>query len=259
MLRADKRGVGKSEGTIATATMADFATDARGGVTYLKTIPEIDSHKIGLVGHSEGGIITSMVAARNPGAAFIVMMAGPGVRGDEVVVAQTLLISEASGQRREQAEKNAAEEREVLTLVEQEKNDAVLEQKLHALLAGKVPDSALGEQIRTLSSPWYRDFIEYDPATDLRKVTCPVLALIGEKDLQVPPSQNLPAIRKALAAANNKSFEVDGLAGLNHLFQDAKTGAPTEYAGIEETISPVALENIASWIFAALTLRSCVP
>jgi uncharacterized protein len=91
-------------------------------------------------------------------------------------------------------------------------------------------------------------FIHYDPATALSKVTCPVLALNGEKDVQVPPKQNLPAIRQALEAAGNKNFEIDELPGLNHLFQTAKTGGLSEYAEIEETMSPVALEKIASWI-----------
>ena len=129
-----------------------------------------------------------------------------------------------------------------------EKNDAVLEKKLRAKLVGKLPEVQLGEQIQALTSPWFRYFIAYDPATALRKVTCPVLAINGEKDLQVPPGQNLPAIRQALAAAGNKHFEVDELPGLNHLFQTSKTGAPSEYAEIEETLSPVVLDKVAAWI-----------
>ncbi len=129
-----------------------------------------------------------------------------------------------------------------------EKDDAVLEKKVREKLAGQVSPGQLGAQIKAISSPWFRYFIEHDPATALRKVTCPVLAINGEKDLQVPPKQNLPAIRKALEAGGNKNFEVAELPGLNHLFQTAKTGAPREYAEIEETMSPVALEKIASWV-----------
>jgi fermentation-respiration switch protein FrsA (DUF1100 family) len=164
------------------------------------------------------------------------------------VVAQGILISEAAGTSHEEAEKNAVEQREVLALVEHEKDDAALEKELREKLAGKLTDAQLGAQIKTLTSPWFRYFLTYDPATTLRKVTCPVLALIGEKDLQVPPQQNLPVIRKTLAEAGNKNFEVDELRGLNHLFQTAKTGALSEYSEIEETMSPVATEKIAGWI-----------
>jgi pimeloyl-ACP methyl ester carboxylesterase len=248
VLRADKRGCGKSTGDYGAATIADFATDADAAVAYLKTRPEVDPHRIGLIGHSEGGIVAPMAAARNPDVAFIVMMAGPGVRGDEILVAQGILISEAEGKSHEEAEKNGAEEREVLTLVEHEKDDAALEKELREKLAGKASEAQIGAQIKEVMTPWFRDFIVYDPAVTLRKVTCPVLALIGEKDLQVPPKQNLPVIRKTLAESGNKNYEVDELPGLNHLFQTAKTGGVGEYSGIEETISPVALEKISGWI-----------
>jgi fermentation-respiration switch protein FrsA (DUF1100 family) len=144
--------------------------------------------------------------------------------------------------------KDGAKQREILTLVETEKDPAVLEAKLKEKMAGEVPEAQIGMEIKSLTSPWFRYFLTYDPAIALRKVTCPVLALNGEKDKQVPPEQNLPAIRKALERGGNKHFEVDEMPGLNHLFQTAKTGSPSEYASIEETISPVALEKISSWI-----------
>ena len=212
------------------------------------TRAEVDRHKVGLVGHSEGGIIAPMVAARNSGVAFIVMMAGPGVPGDELLVEQTLLISEANGQVHEDAEKAAGEERIILSLVKNETDSAVLEKKLREQLTGQMPEAQIGAAIKATSSPWFRYFISYDPATALRNVKCPVLAIIGSKDLQVPPEQNLPAIRKTLQDGGNKNFELDELAGLNHLFQTAKTGSPVEYAAIEETMSPVAMDKIATWI-----------
>jgi hypothetical protein len=247
VLRADKRGVGKSGGKYATATTADFADDAEAGVAYLKTRPEVDHRRIGMIGHSEGGIIAPMVAARNPDVAFIVIMAGAGVPGDEILVDQLLLLSEAGGLSHEQAEKNAAEERKFLTLVEQEKDSNALEKKLREL-AGDDSEARFGAMMQVAKSPWYRYFIEYDPAPALKKVTCPVLAITGEKDLQVPPRRNLPVIRQALEAAGNKDFEVDELSGLNHLFQTCRTGAVTEYAQIEETISPTALKKISDWV-----------
>jgi hypothetical protein len=248
VLRADDRGVGKSGGNFATVTTADLATDAEAGVAYLKQRPEVDPRKIGLVGHSEGGIIAPMVAARNPDVAFIVMMAGPGVPGDQILEAQSRLIAEVDGESPAEAEKNANEEREILALVENDKDSADLESALRKRLAGKALEAAVDAQIKALTSPWFRYFLVYDPAGALRKVRCPVLALNGEKDLQVPPRQNLPAIRKALEAGGNQHFEADELPGLNHLFQTARTGAPSEYAEIEETISPMALEKIAGWI-----------
>ncbi len=249
VLRADKRGVGKSTGSLATATTADFATDAEAGVAYLKTRSEVDPHNIGLVGHSEGGVIAPMVAARDTDVAFIVLMAGPGVPGDQLLPEQELLLLEASGVGHEAAEKKVDKNRAMFALIEREKDDAVLEKELRTQLAAdEVPEGQAGTAVRQLTSPWLRYFLSYDPATSLRKVKCPVLALDGEKDLQVPPAQNLPAIRAALEAGGNKHFEIDEMPGLNHLFQSAKTGAPGEYAEIEETMSPVAMEKIASWI-----------
>jgi fermentation-respiration switch protein FrsA (DUF1100 family) len=248
VLRADDRGTGKSTGKFAAATSADFATDVEAGIAYLKTRSEIDAHKIGLIGHSEGGMIAPMVAARNPDVAFIVMMAGSGVPGDQILTAQLQAIEEANGKSHEEAAKDAAREREMISLVETEKDEVVLEKELKEKMSGEVPEPQIGAQIKTLTSPWFRYFLTYDPATALRKVTCPVLAINGEKDTQVPSKQNLPAIRTALEQAGNKHFEADELAGLNHLFQAAKTGSPAEYAEIEETMSPVALEKMAGWI-----------
>lgn len=248
VLRADDRGVGKSTGVFTTATTADFATDAEAGIAYLKTRPEVDSRKLGLIGHSEGGLIAPMVAARNSDVAFIVMLAGTGVPGDEILVAQGEAIAVASGTSPETAAKDAAKQRVLLKLVEAEKDDATLKQKLKAEMTGEVPEEQMEAQIRQITSPWFRFFLTYDPAVSLRQVTCPVLAINGEKDTQVPPKQNLPAIRKALEQAGNRHFETEELPGLNHLFQSAKTGAPGEYAGIEETMSAVALTKVTDWI-----------
>ncbi|HEY3974851.1 MAG TPA: alpha/beta fold hydrolase [Candidatus Sulfotelmatobacter sp.] len=245
VLRADDRGVGKSTGVFGNATTADFATDTEAGVAYLKTRKEIDPHKIGLIGHSEGGVIAPMVAARNKDIAFIVMMAGTGVPGDQVIVAQSEAIEVASGRNPEAAAKSAATLREMLHLIETEKDEAVLEKELKQKMT-EIPEAQVGLQVSQMTSVWFRYFLTYDPASALRKVTCPVLALNGSLDKQVLPSQNLPPIRQALAG--NPRAEIDELPGLNHLFQTAKTGSPTEYAQIEETIAPVALDKMATWI-----------
>lgn len=248
VLRADDRGVGKSTGNFAAATTADFATDAEAGVAYLKTRSEINSRMIGLIGHSEGGDIAPMVAARNPDVAFIVMLAGSGVRGDEIIVEQVRKLSELSGASSSEVEKRVAQQRELLTLVEKGTDDPAVAKELREKLLEVVPEAQVGTAMQQINSPWYRYFLAYDPATALRKVSCPVLALNGSKDIQVAPEQNLPGIRKALEAAGNKHFEVEELPGLNHLFQTAKTGSLEEYAQIEETMSPVVLERVASWI-----------
>lgn len=248
VLRADDRGTGKSTGVFSKATTADFATDTEAGVAYLKTRAEIDPHKIGLVGHSEGGMIAPMIAARNKDVAFIVMMAGTGVPGDQVIVAQGEAIDIANGKKPEDAAKSAATQREVIHVIETEKDQAVLEKEIREKMAGEGTEAQIGMEIRQFTSVWFRYFLTYDPATALRKVTCPVLAINGSLDKQVLPDQNLPVIRKALEEAGNKRFEIDELPGLNHLFQTAKTGSPAEYAQIEETMSPVALEKISGWI-----------
>ena len=246
VLRADDRGTAKSTGDFSTATTADFATDTEAGIIYLKTRPEINPHKLGLIGHSEGGVIAPMIAARNRDVAFIVMMAGTGVPGDQVLVAQSEAIQIAAGMNPDEAAKKAAKEKELLTLVETEKDETVLEKEMKEKMAGDVPEEMMDVQIKQVTSPWFRYFLTYDPALALEKIKCPVLAINGSLDKQVLPDQNLPAIRKALA--NNPHAEIDELPGLNHLFQTAKTGSPSEYAQIEETMSPVALDKMATWI-----------
>jgi uncharacterized protein len=248
VLRADKRGVGKSGGDYSQAVMTDFASDADAGVAYLKTRAEVDPQKIGLLGHSEGAVEAPMSAAHNPDVAFVVMMAGQGVSGDKLLPEQMRRIEEASGKSKDEIEKDVALQSEILAIVERDKDDAALDKDLREKLAGKVPEAQMGMQVKAVSSPWFRSLLQYDPAPVLSKLTCPVLVLNGEKDVQVPPQQNLPPIRKALESGGNKNFEIDELPGLNHLFQTAKTGGIAEYSEIEETMSPIALEKVASWI-----------
>jgi len=250
VLRADDRGIGKSTGVFSKATTADFATDTEAGVAYLKARSDVvNVHKIGLIGHSEGGVIAPMIAARNKDVAFIVMMAGTGVPGDVLLPEQVQQMAEASGAPHDAAVKSAAQTRQLIALVEHENDPAALRQKAKSAMPG-LPEDMLNAQLTRLSDAWMRYFFAYDPAPTLRHVTCPVLALNGSKDRQVPPSQNLPPIRKALEEGGNQHFDVVELPGLNHLFQTAKTGSATEYQQIEETIAPVALEKISTWILA---------
>lgn len=177
VLRADDRGVGKSTGKFAAATTADFATDTEAGIAYLKTRPEVNPHKLGLIGHSEGGVIAPMVAARNHNVAFIVMMAGTGVRGDEILPAQLAAILKSNGKSEEEVQKKATDERAVLLLAEREKDDTIVEKKMRELADGKTTDAQIAAQLKQIRSPWFQYFLTYDPAIALRTVTCPVLAI----------------------------------------------------------------------------------
>jgi uncharacterized protein len=250
VLRSDDRGIGKSGGVFLTSTNADFANDTEAAIAYFKTRREIDPKRIGLIGHSGGGIIAPMVAARDRDVAFIVLMAGTGVRGDQVIVEQVIAAAEAEGVSHAAAIEEGKTQRRVEDLIMQGHNDAALKEKLRPILGAKT--DAVVPQFTT---PWHREFLSYDPALALRKVSCPVLAMIGQKDVQVLPNPNLPAIRKALQEGCNKRFEVVEMSGLNHLFQTAKTGAVSEYGKIEETISPLALEKISGWITTAISSR----
>jgi pimeloyl-ACP methyl ester carboxylesterase len=254
VLRVDDRTMGGSTGDVVNATTEDFAGDVEAGVEFLKSrSKQVDPHKIGLIGHSEGGVIAAMVAARRRDVAFIVMMAGTGVSGSETSLAQGAALLRAAGAPEAAIARNQAIERQVLDIVKGENDPKVREQKLQAMaaqLSAQAPAkaAAMANQFKMAASSWYHFFAMYDPASALAKLTCPVLALDGELDVQVDPSINLPAIIKALEAGGNKDYEIVKFPKLNHLFQTAKTGLPAEYATIEETIAPVALETISDWI-----------
>lgn len=249
VLRADKRGIGQSAGNGETATTEDFAADVEAALGYLKTRKEIDATKIGLVGHSEGGLIAPIVAAKDKSVAFVVLMAGPGLRGDQILVMQGHLIMQAMGASKEQLETNDRVERQVLDAVIAAKTPEEARANAKAILVAaklNLPDAAIDARVAAVASPWFRFFLTYDPAPALAAVTCPMLALNGEKDLQVvPPQEDLAAIK----AANPRATTV-ALPGLNHLFQSAKTGSLAEYSEIEETMAPLALNTISDWIVA---------
>lgn len=260
VLRADDRGVGGSSGNHTRATSADFATDVEAEIDYLKSRKEIDPARIGLMGHSEGGLIGPMVAARRPeDVAFLVLLAGPGVPGNEILSAQSALILKAMGLNDETIARQGENARKVYDVLRNEKDEeaamriitAMIKESLDAMpeaerkLLGTNRTDANLKMIRT---PWFRYFLTYDPRPALAKVRCPVLAVNGEKDLQVPPKQNLPEIEKALKSGGNTRVTVREFPGLNHLFQACKTGAPSEYSQIEETFNPEALRVIGDWI-----------
>jgi pimeloyl-ACP methyl ester carboxylesterase len=257
-LRMDDRGVGGSGGDMRTATTLDFADDALSGVRYLQKRKEIDRKRIGLLGHSEGALVCAIAAAKAPReVAFLIMLAGTGVPGEQILYRQAELMSRKAGLAEPLIERNRALQQRVFEILKRERDDAkaqdaIYEAMLQSLGAGaNLPENqkaALRAQAANYISPWFRAFITLDPAPYLRKVRCPVLALNGELDLQVDPEQNLPAIERALREGGNKRITIRRLPNLNHLFQKARTGLITEYTEIEETFNPNALEAIRKWL-----------
>ena len=260
VLRYDDRGIAESKGDFRTSTTADFADDASAALAYLQTRKEINPKKIGLMGHSEGGVIAPMVASTNKAVAFIVLLAGTGIPGDTLLLMQKALIERAEGatetevQAGQTANKGAFEIVRNAKSIEQLKTDLTL---YYQQMEDKKPttedEKATFDQetqaiVNQLTNPWMQYFIKYDPATALEKVKCPVLAINGAKDLQVPPKENLTAIKTALAKANNKTVTTKVFPNLNHLFQECTTGSPSEYADIQQTFSPTAMTMVTEWI-----------
>ena len=245
VLRSDDRGTAKSTGQFGTATSLDFASDASAAVDFLNTRPEIDSKKIGLCGHSEGGIIAPMVATTRAGIAFVVLMAGTAVTGEQVLYAQSAALIKASGGSDTVVQQNREVQKKIFDILRAEKDPQAAVPKLKEALAG-VPNA--DAQIEQSNNPWFRFFVFYDPEPALEKLKVPILAIDGEKDKQVLADQNLPVIEAALKKGGNPDYTVRRLPGLNHLFQTAQTGGVGEYAKIEETMSPVALDLITTWV-----------
>lgn len=256
VLRYDDRGIGASGGKLGEGTSEDFATDTSSAVDYLKSRSEIDPKRIGLIGHSEGGIIAPMVEVRrqnaDPGIAYLVLMAGTAVTGEEVLYAQGQAILKINGAGEEVRERQKAAQKAFFDVVRNVKDPAEAEAQMRKTI-GESPQ--ITQQIKTVNSPWFRFFLFYDPAPTLAKVKAPVLAINGELDSQVLPDQNLPVLEAALKKGGNEDYRIARLGGLNHLLQTAKTGGPGEYAQIEETMSPVALETISAWVRAHTGLK----
>ena len=258
VLRYDKRGVGKSIGSYALATTADFAADAQAAVNFLKTQVVINSHKIGLLGHSEGGLIAPLVASQHPSeVAFVVLLAAPGMNGEKILLAQQVLIGKAEGVSDADLRRNASASKTLFDLAAQE-TPAVFQAKAPKIILAALtpkekkeigdPAQFVKNQMRPLLSPWFRYFLTCDPKPALQKTRCPVLALDGSKDVQVPPAEDLALISQALKAGGNTKVTVKELPNLNHLFQTCRTGSPSEYAKITETMSPSALSIIGDWV-----------
>lgn len=264
VLRYDDRGVGASSGEFETATVPDFASDARAAVEFLASRTQIDASKIGLAGHSEGGIVAPMVALDMPGqVSFLVLLAAPAHPGEEIFYLQDAAEARVKGVDEAAIERSRKRKEQIFAVLKEEADIAEAADKLRQVMrampltaeeqsdiaaSGANIDDMIEQQIRTLNTPATRLFLAYDPIPALSRVDVPVLAITGERDLQVPPDDNLPLIETALATGPCPSHVVHKLPGLNHLFQTSETGLPEDYAQIDETFAPTALELIADWI-----------
>lgn len=250
-LRYDERGVGGSTGDAADATSADYATDVLAWLAALERRPDIvDRDRIGLVGHSEGGTIATLAAAQSRAVAFVIMLASPGLPGREYNLQFETAMARAMGLPDDAIAARRAFQERVLDVVSTAPDSGTAARRLRALYAEAmpaVPEAELERGIRRLTSPWFRFNLAHDPRATLRQVAAPVLAVFGELDRQVPPEGNRQAMAAALDTAAGLN-RVVVLPGLNHFLQTATTGAPTEYARIEETIAPTALALILEWI-----------
>lgn len=244
VLRYDDRSFGESEGNPANATTADFAEDAMAGIRYLMSRKEVNPNQVGIIGHSEGGLIAFMLAAKEKDIAFAIPMAGSTLRGDSILSLQNEAIGRGYGMTAEALAMAGKINRSVYDVVLSSNSKEEVEEKLAEILG--TSERAKG-QIKQMSSSWMRFFLGYDPSEDIQNIYIPILVLFGDKDLQVLAEQNAEAFKKNIPDTN-KHTEVKIYSGKNHLFQSATTGLSTEYYEIEETISPEVLQDITGWI-----------
>ena len=252
VLRVDDRGTGKSEGVYNETSLTGFVNDTKSALEYLKTRKDINHSQIGLVGHSLGGIIAPIVASENQDIAFIVLLASPGIRGDQLMLLQKEVIERKMGVPEIGIAMGQSNMKGAYDIILKSNDPVQLQTDLHEYFTKvfglALPESQIDALSKQLSIPWLVDFIKFDPQSSLSKTKCPVLALNGSNDLQVPPKKNLEAIKSILQDNGNNDVETIELEALNHLFQESKSGLPTEYASIEQTFSPKALKKIATWI-----------
>jgi pimeloyl-ACP methyl ester carboxylesterase len=265
VLRFDDRGHGASEGDFGSATSEDFATDARSAMEYLKTRKEIGP--IGLMGHSEGGIIAPLLAAKYADVKFIVMLAGPGIRGDKLLLSQEEAIWRSEDTDEAEIQRQLYVSGKIYELIEADTGPDSLKVSIRDFIERSIADSlitipegnskeeVISQYTGAMASPWILWFLRHDPAPVLEQVTCPVLAINGSKDLQVPSAANLVAIGAALEKGGNQDYTLKEFPSLNHLFQECETGHPEEYAQIEQTFSTEVLEYITAWIRARTGLK----
>lgn len=258
-LRYDDRGYGASKGDLVSATTDDFALDAESGLDFLKTRHEVEPAKIGFLGHSEGAVVAAIVASRRPEVGFAVLLAGNGMKGDQLLFAQSDLLMRANGASDEQLRSQKELQARIFRAIRSgrgwdEVETGIREQteSLLAHLSRQQRDArvrlVLRQQMAFSQSPWMKSFIDMKPTLYLEKVTCPLLALFGELDLQVPARENHDLFAAALQRAGNRDHTLKILPGANHLFQKAKSGSVAEYATLEKQFVDGFLEIVTDWL-----------
>lgn len=271
VLRYDDRGVGGSTGNTNQSTSEDFAGDVLAGIKFLQGRSDINSKQIGLMGHSEGGLVAPMAASRSKDVAFIVLMSGPGVSGEKILLAQGELITRAEGATEAQVQEAAELQRRMFVAARSGKGfnglKAELRKKTLAELQNMTEEQrqsiidrerfvniTIEGQLKTIQTAWFKFFLDYDPAKTLEKVTCPVLALFGGLDLQVPVKMNKEAMDEALKKGGNKDYTFKLFPKANHLYLTAITGSPSEYAGLKKEFVPMFLDIVTDWILKHVTV-----
>lgn len=266
VLRLDDRGVGESKGgNIANATSEDYAGDINTAVNFLTNHSEINKNKIGLFGHSEGGLIAPMVAQINKNVAFMVLMSGPSESGDKIISEQSQLIAKANGATDDEIKHMNNLNQKAFSAIKTGKGWEELQKDVRKDISDsydKLPDAqkklikdknsyienTMKQLTASYESKWFRYFITYDPQTILKKTTVPVLALFGGKDLQVPAASNVPLMESALKQAGNKNYQIKVFPDANHLYQSAQSGSPSEYATLDKSFVPGFLDTVSDWI-----------
>ncbi|MEO8350845.1 MAG: alpha/beta fold hydrolase [Chthoniobacteraceae bacterium] len=263
VLRFDDRGIGKSEGRFSQATNTDFVSDALAAVAWLKGRPEVNGRKIGLVGHSEGGITAPRAAVQSPDVAFIVLLAGVGVPMEELLLRQATDLMRVMGASDETIARQNSAQAEIFRIFREEGASPEAQKRIRNAIRKSVEgyspeqlqafgfsEATVEGQIQMISSPWFAEIFSYVPRPVLKEVKCPVLAINGEKDIQVAANENLSGIAEAVKSGGNQQVTTIALPGLNHLFQACTTGAMSEYGQIDETFNPKALDTVSKWIRA---------
>lgn len=260
VLRFDDRGIGNSEGNFGLATTGDFATDVESAIVYLRSRSDVNSSKIGLIGHSEGAVIAPMVAAKDKRIKFLVMLAGFGLSGDSILLKQQETIAQLLQVGEADIVASLDLNRKLFNAIKDYPEPEAPKRELYALISsyyathplpnlpvGVTKDLFFKQQVDGITTPWMLGFIRLDPALFLKQIDCPVLVLNGGKDIQVDATENVQAIRNALPKAKSKMVSKI-YPELNHLFQTCETGMMDEYATLEETISLQVLSDLYQWI-----------
>lgn len=252
VLRYDERGVGASGGVHETATTADLSVDTEAAADALAGRADVDEDRILLIGHSEGGMIATLVATRSETVSGVVLLASPAVSGSEILSDQLDIRASANGiDERTRAMQQGTQARIFRAIEANESDSLAMAKELRAIMIdsqGIDGEEVIQQEVRRLTSPWLRAFIAYDPAEDLQRLNVPVLAVYGSNDKQVLPEKNANAFREALQASEATDVTIRTLSGLNHLLQPSDTGRPVEYGQIETTVAPEAIDTVTEWL-----------